>query len=100
MKSSAAVLWYTLLRFAMLVAVWFVIQLLTPLRGVWAIVLALLISGAISLLVLNRQRDAVSTGVANFFGRINARIEESKTAEDFDEDEPAGEQDAEDDQQQ
>ncbi len=100
MKPGVAAVWYTLLRLAMLIAVWFMFQLLTPLRGIWAVVAALLVSGAISLLVLNKQRDAVSIGVANFFGRINDRIEASKSAEDFDEDEPEGEQNAEDEQQQ
>jgi hypothetical protein len=100
MKPGVAVLVYTLLRIAMLVAVWFMFQLLTPLRGIWAIVAALLVSGAISLVVLNKPRDAVSIGVANFFGRINERIEASKTAEDIDEDEPEREQDTEGEQQQ
>jgi hypothetical protein len=100
MKSGVAVVLYTVLRIAILIAVWFMFQLLTPLRGIWAIVAALLVSGAISLVVLNKPRDAVSIGVANFFGRINDRIEASKSAEDFDEDEPEGEQHTEDQQQQ
>lgn len=100
MKSGVAVVLYTLLRIAILIAVWFMFQLLTPIRGIWAIVAALLVSGAISLVVLNKPRDAVSIGVANFFGRINDRIEASKSAEDVDEDEPEGEQHTEDQQQQ
>jgi hypothetical protein len=98
MKPALAIAWYTLLRVAMLVAVWFLLEWLTPFRGLWAIVAAFLISGGISLLLLNRERDAVSIGVAGFFGRINQRIEESKRAEDFDDDEPQSEQDAEGEQ--
>lgn len=100
MKSGVAVVWYTLLRVAVLAAVWFLLQLVTPLRGIWAVVAALLVSGGISLLMLNRQRDAVSIVAARFFGGINDRIEASKSAEDFDEDEPQTEQQAEDQQQQ
>jgi len=49
-----------------------------------ALALAIVISGAISLLLLNRQRDALSSGVARFFRRINERIDASTRAEDVD----------------
>lgn len=95
MSSGLAIAWYTLLRVLLLVGVWLLLQWLTPLRGIWAIVAALLVSGGISLLLLNRQRDAVSIGVAGFFGRINERIEASKIAEDLDADETEPQQETE-----
>jgi len=73
---------YTLLRVALFGLVWLTIELLTPLSGVWAIVAAILMSGAISLLVLDRQRGRVGAATAAFFGRINDRIEASALAED------------------
>ena len=74
--------WYTLLRVAIFAGAWFVLQLTTPLRGIGAVAVALLVSGVISLLVLDRQRDAVGALAGNFFGRINARIDASARAED------------------
>lgn len=100
MGPGVAMLWYSLLRIALFIGVWFGFQLLTPLRGLWAVVAALLVSGGISLLLLNRQRDAVSIGVAGFFGRINDRIEASKVAEDLDEDEAQAEQQSKDQHEQ
>jgi hypothetical protein len=75
---------YTTMRLLVFIAVWLLLQLLTPLRGLWALVLALLVSGAISFFLLNRQRDAMSGVVAGFFGRINDRIDASTRAEDYD----------------
>jgi len=75
---------YTLLRVGLFAAVWLVLELLTPVSGVWAIVAAILMSGAISLIALDRQRGAVGTVAAGFFGRINDRIEASARAEDVD----------------
>ena len=63
---------------------WLIVQWLTGLRGLMALALAIVISGAISLLLLNRQRDAMSTKVTSFFRRINERIDASTRAEDVD----------------
>jgi hypothetical protein len=79
-----AILVYTALRAVLLAAVWLVVELVTPIHGVWAVVVALLISGAISVVVLDRQRGAVGHVAAGFFGRINDRIEASTRAEDDD----------------
>ena len=79
-----AVLAYTTLRLLIFAAVWAVLQFLTPLRGLWSITLAILISGAISMFALSKQRDAVSIGVSRFFGGLNARIDASTRAEDDD----------------
>lgn len=75
---------YTGLRLAVFLAVWLLIQWITGLRGLMALALAVVISGAISLLLLNRQRDAMSAGVSRFFRRINERIDASTRAEDVD----------------
>jgi hypothetical protein len=80
-----AVLVYSVLRLALLAVVWLVIELVTPVHGVWAVVVALLISGAISVVVLDRQRGAVGQVAAGFFGRINDRIEAATRAEDGEE---------------
>ena len=82
-----AVLAYTALRILIFAAVWALISLVSPLRGLWSVSLAILISGAISIFALNRQRDEVSVGVSGFFGRLNARIDASTRAEDDDSDE-------------
>lgn len=84
-----AVLVYSLLRVALFAVVWLVIEFLTPLSGLLALAAAILISGAISLVVLDRQRGAVGAAAAGFFGRINERIEASARAEDDDPPEPA-----------
>jgi Flp pilus assembly protein TadB len=75
---------YTLLRLVLLVAIWILIAWITPVKGLWALALALLVSGAVSLFLLDRQRDAMSIGVARFFSGINERIEASARAEDVD----------------
>ena len=79
---------YTVLRVALFAAVWLTLELLTPISGLWAIVLAILFSGAISIVVLDRQRDRVGAIAAGFFRGINERIEASARAED-DDDEPS-----------
>lgn len=79
-----AFLVYTLLRLVLLIAIWILIAWITPVKGLWALALALLVSGAVSLFVLDRQRDAMSIGVARFFSGINERIEASARAEDVD----------------
>ncbi len=51
-------------------------------RGFLLLVLAFLISGLISFVVLAKWREALSARVAERFTKINNRIEKSKTAED------------------
>ena len=69
-----AIVVYTVLRVALFAAV---------------IGLAILVSGAISIVVLDRQRDRVGAVAAGFFRGINERIEASARAEDDDLDAPA-----------
>jgi len=96
-----AVVVYTLLRVALFGVVWVLVEFLTPFHGLWAAVAALLISGAISVVVLDRPRNKVGAAAGSFFGRINERIEASARAEDEDADEPPasgeGEQQAQQD---
>ena len=101
-RSSAtrAFVVYTLLRVGLVLALWWLLQLVTPLRGVLALVVAILVSGLLSLFLLNRPRQAMGEGVAGFFARMNARIDASAAAEDAWDDElraraSAGEQEAE-----
>lgn len=75
---------YTGLRLALLVGVWLAIQIVTPMRGLLAIAVALVISGAVSFILLDRPRDRASAGLFGVFRRIDERIERSKVAEDFD----------------
>lgn len=75
---------YTGLRLAVFLVVWLLLQWLTGMRGLLALALAIVVSGAISLLLLNRQRDAMSAGVWRFFRRINERIDAATRAEDDD----------------
>ncbi len=71
-----------MLRALLFGGIWLLLQLTTPLRGLIAAVVALLVSGVISTVVLNRQRAAMGVSLASFFGRINARIDASSRAED------------------
>ena len=82
-----AVAVYTLLRVALFAVVWVLIELLTPIHGLWAAAAAIVMSGAISVVVLDRPRSKVGVAFGRFYGRINARIEESARREDNDEDE-------------
>lgn len=86
---SLAFLAYTLLRVLIFAVVWLLLVWLTPLEGVYAIVMAILISGILSIPLLSRQRDGVSVGISNFFRRMNERIDASARAED---DDPADEE--------
>ena len=86
---------YTGLRVALLAAVWLLVQVVTPLRGLLAIAVALVISGIVSFVLLDRTRDSASAGLSGFFRRIDERIERSKVAEDVDDGVPLGQREAE-----
>lgn len=77
-----AVTRYTLLRIALFAAVWLLLELITPLSLVWTLAAAVLMSGAISVVVLDRPRGDAGRAVGGYFGRLNARIEASARAED------------------
>jgi Flp pilus assembly pilin Flp len=80
------------MRVGLFVAVWLVLQLVTPLRGLWAAVVAIVISGLISVVLLNRQRSAMGGVVGGFFRGINERIDAASRAEDIPDDEAEGQQ--------
>lgn len=80
---------YTLLRILLFSAVWAVVWFLTPLDAVWSAMAALLISGAISLVLLDRQRGRVGVAAGGFFARMNDRIDAATRAEDIDDPAPA-----------
>ncbi len=73
---------YTAARLLLWLAIWALLQYLTPVKGLLAVVLGLLISSAISIIVLDRQRDVMSEGIGSFFGGINQKIANSAAAED------------------
>ena len=73
---------YTAARLLLWLAVWALLQFLTPVKGLLAVVLGLLLSSAISIIVLDRQRDVMSEGIGSFFGNINQKIANSEAAED------------------
>ncbi len=81
-SGAASIALYTVMRLGLFVAVWLLLQLITPLRGLWAVVVAILASGVISLFLLGRQRAAMSAVVGGFFGRINDRIDAASRGED------------------
>lgn len=77
-------------RLLLLVATLLPLALL-GLRGMLLVVVALLISGALSLVLLNGLRSKFSGALSSQFSRINERIEAATTAEDHD-DEPSADQ--------
>ncbi len=78
-----SVLVYTAARLA-LFAVVVGLLYLVGLRSYLLLVVALLVSGAVSLVLLNHQRDAMSSSVSGAFRRINDKIDASTRAEDDD----------------
>ena len=73
---------FTALRIGLFLGVWLLLQIITPLRGLWALVVAIVLSGVISAFALNRQRSAMGEVVGRFFGGINDRIDAASRAED------------------
>ena len=73
---------YTALRLALLAAVWLVVQLVTPWRGLLAVAVAVAVSGVIGFFVLDRTRDDASTAVWQVFRRIDDRIKRNEMLED------------------
>ena len=73
-----AFLW---LRTALLIGVAFVLMLL-GMRGVPAVLFALVISSILSLFLLNRQRDAVSGAVDRRLHGLRQRMSEAASSED------------------
>ena len=91
----SAILIYTLLRIGIFLAAWAIFQYLTPFKGIIGLVLAILVSGAVSFFLLDRQRDAMSTSVFGLFKRMNDRIDAATRAEDVEDGLPSPEGDSE-----
>lgn len=51
-------------------------------RGLLLVVLALVVSGAVSLVMLSRQRDAMSGALISRIGSVRSRIREGTSRED------------------
>jgi hypothetical protein len=77
------VLIYTTWRIAIFI-VTLVVLYFVGLRDVWLLVLAFLISGVISIFVLDRRRQQAVGGFSSLFRRMNDRIDASTRAEDDD----------------
>lgn len=91
---SVAWLSYTSIRLALVALVWLVLQFFTPIRGLLAIALALLISALFSIIFLSKQRDAMSESVFGFFRKLNERIDASAAKEDYLDAEPKAQEDS------
>jgi hypothetical protein len=81
------IIWYTLARVALLLIV-MVPLALAGLRGLWLLVAAFLVSGAMSLFLLDGLRAGFSGRMSGYFTRLNRRIDESARAEDVDDEDP------------
>jgi hypothetical protein len=68
--------------FGVVVGVWFLLDDRVPI--VWALLLALLISGIGSYFALHRQREAFARRVEERASRMSARMEEMRSKEDVD----------------
>jgi len=79
---------YTSLRIILLLAVGGLLYL-TGARGFLLILLAFLVSGALSFVWLDRPRAQVGAGMGRAIGRVNDKIDKAAAAEDVDDSEPA-----------
>ena len=93
-NKSVAWFSYTTIRLALVVLVWLAIQFFTPIRGLLAVALALLISAVFSIIFLSKQRDAMSESVFGFFRKLNERIDASAAKEDYLDAEPQAQEDS------
>lgn len=79
--SGRAFFVYTGLRIVLLLAVGGLLYL-TGARGFLLILLAFLVSGALSLVWLDRPRGQMSAGFGRVIGKVNDRIDAAAAAED------------------
>jgi len=78
-----ATLAYTLLRLLLFLAVALVLALF-GVHGITLLVVALVISSIISLPLLTKLRDRMSTSISGRVDRFNARLDDGTKAEDID----------------
>ncbi len=81
MSTGRAFVIYTGLRIILLLAVGGLLYL-TGARGLLLILLSFLVSGALSLVWLDRPRAQMSAGVGRAIGRVNERIDAAAASED------------------
>lgn len=89
MSSGRAFFVYTGLRILLLVAVGGLLYLVGA-RGLLLLVLAFVVSGALSLVWLDRPRAQMGEGVGRAIGRVNDRIDAAAAAEDVPPEPPDG----------
>ena len=70
--------------FGIVLGVWFLLTDTVPIF--WSLVIALLVSGIGSYVVLDRQREALARRVQVRAERMSAKLEEMKAKEDVDDD--------------
>jgi len=76
-----SVLTYTVLRLLILLS-FLAVGYLVGLRGIVLLLVSVLTSGIVSLFVLSRNRDQVSTSISGLFQGINNRISRAAEKED------------------
>ena len=76
-----SVIFYTFLRLVILLS-FLAVGYLVGLRGLTLIVIGFLLSGIISLFVLNKSRDQFSKSIYNLGKKINKRIDAAAEKED------------------
>lgn len=74
---------YTLARFGLLAAT-LAVGYIAGMRGIWLFVSAFIGSGALSLVMLDRQRNAMGNKVSGYFTKLNEKIDASASKEDID----------------
>lgn len=74
---------YTLKRLLLLLVVGGLMYVV-GLRGVWLILFAFLVSGAIAMVVLKGSREGAAYGITHAVKKVNDRIDASSRAEDED----------------
>lgn len=73
---------YTALRLLVFAVVVALLWIVTDLRGLMLILIALLVSGVASMFILNRSRKALSAAIVNRQDKIKQRLAERSSAED------------------
>ncbi|MGW7368410.1 DUF4229 domain-containing protein [Streptomyces sp. NPDC054841] len=91
-SKTSATLRYTLMRFGIFAGCFAVLSGLVYLRVLprglgdsnllWVLVLSVLLSAPLSLVLLRKQRDAMSEQVAPKIDRVKSRLEANRTRED------------------
>lgn len=85
-----ALLRYTLLRVLLFLVVAALLWI-AGMRGFWLLLVAIFVSGVVSVFVLSRSRDAASASLANRVSGVRRRMQQRTAAEDaWDEQRRAG----------